>query len=117
MRYLRLAGAGASRAARAAVCLRGERGAGVAEIVAGLRGASAGEGLSRGAHRVPAGSGARQVTIIWGNVVSAPNRWMAYWLRRRGWVCFYLDERCRQCGTPADGCWLALYQEGEERAK
>lgn len=54
--------------------------------------------------------------IIWGNVWSSPNRWMAYWLRRRGWVCFYLEERARQCGKAQEGCWLALYQEGERRA-
>ena len=52
------------------------------------------------------------MAILWNNVVTTPNRWMAYWLRRRGWVCFYLDEQARHCsGT----CWLALYQEGEKR--
>jgi hypothetical protein len=59
--------------------------------------------------------------MIWGNVISAPNRWMAWWLRRRGWVCFYLDAGARQCGPdPAppgqmSGCWLALYEAGQRR--
>lgn len=54
--------------------------------------------------------------MIWNNVVTAPNRWMASWLRRHGWVCFYLEERARHCGKAHEGCWLALYQEGERRA-
>ena len=57
--------------------------------------------------------------MTWHNVITTPNRWMAYWLRRRGWVCFYLDERARQCvaaeGRPSFDCWLKLYLEGEAR--
>jgi hypothetical protein len=56
------------------------------------------------------------MAIIWNNVVTAPNRWMAYWLRRQGWVCFYLEERARICGRPGPGdCWLELYQQGEKK--
>jgi len=51
--------------------------------------------------------------MIWQNVWSTPNRWMAYWLRRRGWVCFYLDEPARHCG--GGSCWMALYVESERR--
>lgn len=54
----------------------------------------------------------------WNNIVTAPNRWMAYWLRRRGWVCFYLDEQARRCGPQSmdeGGCWLALYQQSEQQ--
>jgi hypothetical protein len=50
--------------------------------------------------------------VIWQNVRTAPHRWMAAWLRRRGWVCFYLDEQARVC---RDLCWLQLYQAGERR--
>lgn len=56
------------------------------------------------------------MTWNWNNVTTTPNRWMAYWLRRQGWVCFYLDEQARQCADDSHkhgGCWLALYQEGE----
>jgi hypothetical protein len=51
--------------------------------------------------------------MIWQNVVTTPNRWMAAWLRRRGWVCFYLDEPARHCGP--GGCWLQLYQASLRR--
>lgn len=48
--------------------------------------------------------------LIWHNFVTIPHRWMAYWLRRRGWVCFYLDQSSRECRAV---CWLKLYQESE----
>ena len=47
--------------------------------------------------------------MIWSNVWSAPNRWLAYYLRRQGWVVFYLDPQARACNTV---CWLSLYEEG-----
>lgn len=54
--------------------------------------------------------------MIWNNVKTAPNRWMAYWLRRQGWICFYLDEQARACGPEhPTGCWLALYEASEGR--
>ncbi len=53
------------------------------------------------------------MTIIWGNVWSWPNRVMARYLRRRGWVCFYLDERSRECRSV---CWMQAYS-ASERAK
>jgi len=38
---------------------------------------------------------------------------MSIYLKRRGWVVFYLEERSRHC---ADGtCWLTLYQSEEKR--
>ena len=52
-----------------------------------------------------------------GNILSSPNRWMAYWLRRQGWVCFYLEPQCRFCPSaqnkPVVDCWLALYEQSE----
>jgi hypothetical protein len=61
------------------------------------------------------------MAFVWNNIITAPNRWMAYWLRRRGWVCFYLDEPARHCAQrgpqTAGGCWLALYQESERRGR
>lgn len=50
--------------------------------------------------------------MIWANVLNAPNRWMANYLRRRGWVVFYLDKQAREC---RGGCWLQLYEEGEAK--
>lgn len=47
---------------------------------------------------------------IWNNVITTPNRWMAYWLRRQGWVVFYLEEQHRDCNG---FCWLKLYRESE----
>lgn len=34
-------------------------------------------------------------------------RWMVNYLRRRGFVVFYLDESQRQCNAV---CWLKEYQ-------
>lgn len=53
-------------------------------------------------------------------------RLLARWLKRRGWVVFWLDEPARFC-VPSDkdhvirrpgehqGCWLAIY-EAERKA-
>jgi len=53
--------------------------------------------------------------VIWANVRTAPHRWMAAWLRRRGWVCFYLEDAARTCHSGV--CWLALYQADERRRR
>lgn len=50
--------------------------------------------------------------MIWHNIATAHHRWFARFLRRRGWVCLYLDERSRHCSAD---CWLRLYEEGERR--
>ena len=42
------------------------------------------------------------------NLRSAHHRMMMRYLRRRGWVVFYLDEQARTCG--AGTCWLEVYQ-------
>jgi hypothetical protein len=50
------------------------------------------------------------------NLSTLPQRMAAYWLRRRGWVVFYLDRQSRVCSK--DTCWLALYvAEEKQRAK
>ena len=56
--------------------------------------------------------------MTWNNIVTTPNRWMAYYLRRRGWVVFYLDASYRTChGAAANtNCWLRVYQAEEDRA-
>ena len=47
------------------------------------------------------------------NIKSFHHRIMMRYLRKRGWVVFYLDERSRHCSEGT--CWLKLYQEGEKR--
>ena len=57
--------------------------------------------------------------MIWNNIKTSPQRWAAYWLRRQGWVVFYLEPHSRMCvnndGSINKGfcCWLDLYQQGE----
>ena len=46
------------------------------------------------------------------NASSAPARMLARYLRRRGWVVFYLDEQARECRAE---CWMRLYQAGERK--
>lgn len=51
-----------------------------------------------------------QKFICWlKNLPSTPQRWMARYLRKRGWVAFYLDPHFhgRKCDDPS--CWLNLY--------
>ena len=47
------------------------------------------------------------------NLPNLPNLLMAKYLKKRGWVAFYLEEQCRTCN---DGtCWLRLYEDSEGR--
>jgi hypothetical protein len=46
--------------------------------------------------------------IVWlNNARYFHNRIMARFLRRRGWVVFYLDEASRHCSGV---CWMEEYQ-------
>jgi len=36
-------------------------------------------------------------------------RLMCHYLRRRGWVVFYLEPQSRECR--GDTCWMKLYRE------
>ena len=45
--------------------------------------------------------------------LSLHERLLARFLRRRGWVVFYLEEQSRVCN--GDTCWLKLYQSSLER--
>ncbi len=51
--------------------------------------------------------------MIWENVKHIHHRIMAQYLKRRGWVVFYLEERARSCDK--DFCWLKLYLAEEKR--
>ena len=46
------------------------------------------------------------------NFLHVHERIMMCFLRERGWVVFYLEEKAREC---KDVCWLKLYQEEEAR--
>lgn len=48
------------------------------------------------------------------NLRTVHHRWMMSYLRRRGWIVFYLEKEYRECN---DLCWLKLYKEleGEEK--
>ena len=50
----------------------------------------------------------------WNNFKTTPQRWMAYYLQRCGWVAFYADFDNLRC----DGsfCWLNCYLDGEAAA-
>ena len=50
--------------------------------------------------------------MIWNNVITTPERWMARFLRNRGWVVFYLDPHARLCSS-LDCCWMRLYESGQ----
>ena len=57
------------------------------------------------------------MTIMWNNILTSHHRVMARFLRKRGWVCFYLDEENRHCYDGKDGCWLKLYINEEMRKR
>ena len=46
------------------------------------------------------------------NATTVHHRMMMRFLRKRGWVVFYLDEQARACQD--DFCWLKLYKALEE---
>lgn len=39
-------------------------------------------------------------------------QFMMRYLRKRGWIVFWLDECAREC---KDTCWLKLYMDEENR--
>lgn len=52
--------------------------------------------------------------LVWlRNASMVHHRVMAKFLRSRGWVVFYLEERARVCDQ--GNCWLKLYQSEEAR--
>jgi hypothetical protein len=49
--------------------------------------------------------------MILANLMTFHQRLMARFLRKRGWVVFYLDKQARHCSD--DFCWLKLYEESK----
>lgn len=50
---------------------------------------------------------------FWHNIKHFHHRMIARYLKRRGWVVFYLEEKYRTCD--GETCWLKLYQSEEKR--
>ena len=48
--------------------------------------------------------------VFFQNAKSFHHRLMANFLRKRGWVVFYLEEKARTCNGE---CWLKIYQESK----
>ena len=54
--------------------------------------------------------GSMERFLVWfRNSLSFHHRLMANFLRKRGWVAFYLEEEARNCNNGI--CWLKLYQQ------
>ena len=51
------------------------------------------------------------------NFMHVHERVMMRYLRRRGWVVFYLEPRYRMCSPGPCNCWMKLYEEGEARER
>lgn len=51
--------------------------------------------------------------LIWlRNATHFHERMMMRFLRKRGWIVFYLDEQSRVCR--GNTCWIKLYQQTTE---
>ena len=49
------------------------------------------------------------------NLKTFHHRIMMRFLRKRGWVVFYLEEKNRECLVKGGTCWLELYQSELKR--
>jgi len=49
------------------------------------------------------------------NLPRIHHRLMMQYLRKRGWVVFYLEEQARTCTN--DLCWLRLYQSQSKKER
>ena len=49
-----------------------------------------------------------KTSVFLRNSIHVHERIMAAYLRRAGWVVFYLDPQSRECRQ--DTCWMRLYQ-------
>ena len=56
-----------------------------------------------------------KIKVFLKNVRSFHHRVMARFLRKRGWIVFYLEEPSRICSDGA--CWMKLYLEEEAKFK
>jgi len=50
--------------------------------------------------------------ILWENIWNIPQKLMANYLRKKGWIAFYLDDRARECKGI---CWLKTYLDDLKR--
>lgn len=49
----------------------------------------------------------------WSNAKNFHHRVMMRFLKKRGWVVFYLAEQHRVCSNPS--CWINLYNDAQSR--
>lgn len=54
-----------------------------------------------------------RIKVFFRNLPSTPQRWMAKYLRKRGWVCFYLEKQYRKCDPQC--CWLELSENSDDK--
>jgi len=52
--------------------------------------------------------------MIWENIKTFHHRIMMRYLKKRGWVVFYLPEEHRNCN---DFCWLKLSENNKNEVK
>src|SRR5271167_809181 len=53
-----------------------------------------------------------RLSVFLRNLPSTHQRWMAKYLRKMGWVVFYLEPKYRSCKN-ADFCWMKSYLDSE----
>ncbi len=58
------------------------------------------------------GSEMSDLEIWFRNALTFHHRVMMRYLRKRGWVVFYLEEEFRNC--PEENCWINLYNAFDE---
>ncbi len=63
--------------------------------------------------KIDKGANMPDSVLVWlRNARSIHHRLMANYIRKRGWVAFYLEEDARVCKGV---CWLKLYQQEENK--
>ena len=55
-----------------------------------------------------------RLTVWLRNALHTHERWAARWLRRKGWVVFYLETQYRQCNAL---CWLEAAERADSHGK
>ncbi|KKM16616.1 hypothetical protein LCGC14_1684030 [marine sediment metagenome] len=54
------------------------------------------------------------IKVFLKNLGNIHHRLMAGYIRKRGWVAFYLEPKQRHCNGM---CWLKLYEDEQKRNK
>jgi len=56
-----------------------------------------------------------KLRVFLNNAKSFHHRIMMGYLRKRGWVVFYLEEELRECS--AGTCWMSLYNSEHSKGR